>query len=355
MLHARHMATHTAMKRRRSGLSALAGGVTLLALALSLTGCANSPMSSADSAAEPAIGRMMESQSPDFKDAGEVGAAPMAADTAAGGPLPAATHALDQSIIKRGTARLVADNPEETFTTMASDVAALGGSVKDSSINPLDSGPFVWATLRIPAKKFDAFVATMSTYGTVEEISTSTEDVGAQIADLDARIQALEASIARLRDLMAKADTTADLLEAESQMTSRQAELDSMKAQRSWYGDQVEMSTLDVSITSPLSFKGESGSVWEQSWQGFVSGVTTIVVAIIWLLPWAILLAIILVPLLIWRGRRRRAKLAQKAQLEGNTSGGLNAQASCERSVQPGDFPPPTEETDASLPEAPRT
>lgn len=303
-----------------------------LALALSLSACSSSPTAASHSEAEPAIGRFMESRNSASAQDAEA-AAPMAADTAKEAGLEATIHSVKQSVIKTGTARLVADNPEETFATMSADVIGLGGSIQASSINPLDSGPSVWATLRIPSAKYDAFVGTLATYGSLKEISTSTEDVGAAIADLDARTQALESSIARLRELMNKAESTADLLEAESQMTSRQAELDGIKAQRTWYADQVEMSTLDVTITSPLSFRSEPGSVWEQSWQGFVDGVTTIVVGIVWLLPWAILLALILTPLLIWRGRRRRAKLARSAQSEGITT----------TEVQPQHTPAPSE------------
>ncbi|MFM8893961.1 MAG: DUF4349 domain-containing protein, partial [Actinomycetales bacterium] len=51
-------------------------------------------------------------------------------------------------------------------------------------------------------------------------------------------------SITRLQTLIDQATTTADLIEAEVALSDRQAELDSLRAQRAYLADQVGMSTL---------------------------------------------------------------------------------------------------------------
>lgn len=92
----------------------------------------------------------------------------------------------------------------------------------------------------------------MGDLGEVLSLNVVAEDVTAQGADLDARIGALEVSITRLRQLLATAETTKDLIDIEAELTARQAELDSLVAQRAALSDQVAQSTLVVSV-SPRS------------------------------------------------------------------------------------------------------
>ena len=54
------------------------------------------------------------------------------------------------------------------------------------------------------------------------------------IVDLDARIKALQTSVDRMTQLLAQATRIEDLLAIETQLSQRQAELDSLKAQRTW-------------------------------------------------------------------------------------------------------------------------
>ena len=215
-----------------------------------------------------------------------------------------------EKLIVTAQARVQADDPKAAFASVEKKAGELGGSIS-SSVVATDGGyPRVSATVRIPAEKFTDFMAGLESYGNVVERSTHTQDVGAEIADNDARIQALEKSIERLTTLMGQASSTADLLEAETQLTHRQAELDALKSQQRWYADQVAMSTLDITFVSSVSFAPESNSVWRQSWDAFVYGVTGVVIVVVWLLPWAVLVAALVLPLVLWRKKKRARALA---------------------------------------------
>lgn len=220
-------------------------------------------------------------------------------------------------MIVRSKARVKVDNPKESYDSFEAEVIRIGGVVDSSTLELDDSSPYIFATVRIPAPKFNGFLASLDSYGTVTERSTHSENVGIEVADIDGRIKALETSIERLTKLMSEASTTSDLLEAETQLTYRQSELDSLRSQQRWYADQIAMSTLEISFTSSVSFNAESHSVWQQSWQAFVNGLTLILIILVWMLPWGILAAIIAAPIIMWR-RRRRARLRRAA--EGKTS-----------------------------------
>jgi len=105
----------------------------------------------------------------------------------------------------------------------------------------------------VPAASLDAFLTSASALGTVVSLSTSAYDVTSQKVDLDARISSLTASIDRLRQLMSNAANVSDLLAAEGQLASRQADLDSLTSQRSYLAQQVDMSMVSVTITHPTT------------------------------------------------------------------------------------------------------
>lgn len=212
-------------------------------------------------------------------------------------------------VVVTGSATLSTSDPGGSMTQLGDAVASLGGTTAQTAVSGQGSSQSAWATYRIPAASYQDVLDSLTTYGRVSDLSTSTEDVGAQVADVEARIDALQTSVTTLTDLMEKATSTADLLEAESQLTTRQAELDSLEAQRAWLSDQVSMSTLTVSFTSEPVRGEASGSVWRQSWDTFVSGMEGLLVALIWVAPW-LLLAVPLVALLWWVAARRRARRA---------------------------------------------
>jgi hypothetical protein len=106
---------------------------------------------------------------------------------------------------------------------------------------------------QVPAASLDSFISSASSAGDVTAISTSAYDVTSQTVDLDARIASLTSSIDRLRQLMSSAANVGDLLAAEGQLASRQADLDALTSQRAYLSQQVTMSSVTVTITHPVS------------------------------------------------------------------------------------------------------
>lgn len=147
-------------------------------------------------------------------------------------PVQAARDAV--SVVEDAGGRI--DNRTENPETDNSDI---GNSVASSSI-----------TARIPADELTDTVDRIEDLGKVTSVSISRDDVTMQYQDLDARIDALRSSVDRLRSLIAGASNTADLIEAESALSSRQGELDSLTSQRNYLADQVELSTITVQFST---------------------------------------------------------------------------------------------------------
>src|SRR5205823_6107705 len=83
--------------------------------------------------------------------------------------------------------------------------------------------------LRVPANRLDATLAQLAALGDETARQVQGDDVTAQTADIGARVQALQTSVDRLRTLVATSGSLADLLAVETQLTGRQAELESLQ------------------------------------------------------------------------------------------------------------------------------
>ena len=135
--------------------------------------------------------------------------------------------------------------------------------------------------LRVPVAKLDGVVRELKTLGAVQTAETRSEDVTAQRVDMDARIKALQTSVDRLLAIMRDAKDPEALISAEGALSQRQADLDSLRAQRDALGDRIEYSTVDVTFVAetiggpaPKQYQGLSGRSNEVGTHWFPSSAT---------------------------------------------------------------------------------
>jgi hypothetical protein len=152
--------------------------------------------------------------------------------------------------------------------------------------------------LRVPVEKLDGVVRELKTLGSVQQAETRSEDVTAQRVDLDARIKALQTSVDRLLAIMRDAKDSEALIAAEQALSQRQADLDSLRAQRDQLGDRIDYSTVDVTFVAeqiggpaPKEYAGFTGQI-ERGWDALVSTVGHLVLLFGLLLPWLGLMAV---------------------------------------------------------------
>ncbi|QWW18845.1 DUF4349 domain-containing protein [Schaalia sp. 19OD2882] len=236
-------------------------------------------------------------------------------DEAAGGSTPAEPGAAvkERAVVVTGSASVRVDSPQSAMAEVAQWVADNGGRVDSTNVYGSDSRATASLTARVPAQTYDTLIDHLRQVGTIVEQSTNAQEVGAQVADLDARIEALEGSIARLKEFMAGAKTTTELLEVEKELATRQAELDSLKAQKTYLSDQIAMSTLIVSFTGEVRPGDPDRNIFQRSWDSFSSSMGTLIEGLVMLAPWLVVLAVIVGPLAAWSRRRARRRVTQAA------------------------------------------
>ena len=153
-----------------------------------------------------------------------------------------------------------------------------------------------WITVRVPSAELDGALAALAGVGEVTASNLSRQDVTDQAVDLRARVSASEASVARLTELIAQAQSVADLIAAESALAERQATLESDRQQLEMLENQVALSTLSVQLmpdtptveADPAGF----GDGIAAGWNGLVATLNGVVIALGFLLPWIAVLAL---------------------------------------------------------------
>lgn len=223
----------------------------------------------------------------------------------------------DRSVITTGWVSITVDDPVATAEDVARIADRAGGRVDNRRETPGTATQPASAslTLRIPSDELDATVEELRELGTVTSVSMDSSDVTQQRQDLDARIAALTASVDRLRELLGTATSIADLIAIESELTTRQAELDSLTQQRDWLVDQVDYSTLTVDlVTEDVAPDPAPDDFWSglvAGWNALVDFAKWLGVAVGVLLPWVgvlLVAAALIVAVVVLAARSRRQR-----------------------------------------------
>jgi len=241
-------------------------------------------------------------------------------------PAPPVEPARD--VVKTASLILVAPDPAAAADKATAIVGKAGGRVDERSddAGSTSGRASVHLVLRVPANGLDSALAFLKGLGTVQTLEVKTDDVTAHRVDLDARITALKTSVDRLLAIMRDSKDPDALIKAEDALSSRQAELQSLQAQRDTLRDQITYSSVDVQITAertggpaPERYHGFFGQV-ERGWDTLWAFGSHLLLAFGFLLPWLIPLAILggaLYAFVKWSGsRHKRSVPAEPAPQE---------------------------------------
>lgn len=333
-----HRRRRTRRTRVWAGVGAAAAIVVVAAVIspavmsnISLGGAASTVAESAadDPAPMPGEGFAVLPEDSVVPDTGEVGeSAPDSASGSAGSITESApdsdeTATGDREFTSQGAATVVVDDVADAAREIEADAEARGGYVESVNVDSADSVapesggsssdfssdstietyPYPAPegagriTVRVPAAELRGALDALDKVGEVSSSNLGRQDVTEQAVDLRARVAASEASVARLTQLIAQAESVADLLTAESALAERQAVLDSDRQQLESLQNQVELSTLTVALTprtaavvaDPASF----GDGLAAGWNGLIATLNGIVIALGFLLPWIVVAGVI--------------------------------------------------------------
>ncbi len=198
---------------------------------------------------------------------------------------PAAPVAEVRRIIRQGHLRFVTAEAATTHRAVARATQAAGGYVTEDNTANYQERTEYQLTVRVPADRFDAFVAEVEGLAShVESKHITASDVTEQFVDVEARLQTKKMLEARYRELLPQASRVEDILRIEQEANSVRAEIESLEGRLKYLRNQTALSTLNLTFfergtATTSGFLYRVGSALGQGWgllQSFVVAVATL-------------------------------------------------------------------------------
>jgi hypothetical protein len=301
------------IRTRPAAVPALLG----LALAgLMLAGCSASKSTSSEPAAAPAGGpanAQRDSALDGGKAAGGTDAVPPAPTAGGGQNSPQLAPQL-RSLIYTGTIQVTVPDVVKAADAATTAATAAGGNVAGDNRTLDADRSEAQLTLRVPSDAFSSTMDKLARLGAETSRSVTTQDVTEDLVDLDARLATQQASVDRVRALLAKANTVGEVVSIESELTKREADLDSLEQRRTKLSGLVALSTITLNLRGteaplPTPVAADSGFLagLKSGWHGFVSSAKVFLTVAGWLLPWLLVIGIPAWLILRFVRRRRPA------------------------------------------------
>lgn len=240
---------------------------------------------------------------------------------------PAALEASRDALARRASVALQVKDIGQAVATVRGISAAAQGLVLTENIGtggggviPLGDRSKVTATtygeitISVPSSRLDDVVGQLGDVGKVIRSQSSSENVGAQIVDTDSRRKTMQASVDRVRALMDRATDIRQVVDLESELSRRQADLEALESQLASLKDSVAMSPVQVSLTTepgviakPAETTGFLAGL-RNGWAAFTGSVSVLLTIVGAVLPFVLLAVLVGLPLWVVLRRRRGSR-----------------------------------------------
>jgi hypothetical protein len=244
--------------------------LALLAAMVILSGCGGADSGKASSA-EPAAKNQAPGDASGGTDGDGAGQSSADGDGKAGTPDTAA-RALPagRDIVYRGQISVRVQNVTTAANKVESLTTAVDGVVFSEETANVPGSPSessATLTLRVPPAEFRPMLKKLAGLGERLSQSQTAEDVTTQVVDTRSRVATQQRSVARVRTLLGKANTIGEVVQIESELAKREADLESLEAQLARLTDITDLATIEVSLVGP-----DAAAPVDETDLGFMTG-----------------------------------------------------------------------------------
>lgn len=170
-----------------------------------------------------------------------------------GAPSAVSGDAARIDIVRSGYVALEVSDVEASLKSITEIITANGGYLSGSSRYGQDDQLYVGANFRVPATNFDSVMSGLRAQGDVLSEDVSSYEVTMQLVDLEARLKNLRASETAFLALLERASSVSDIVVVQAELSRVQSDIEAFEAQRAALADQVEMSSINVTLQLPVS------------------------------------------------------------------------------------------------------
>ncbi len=186
-------------------------------------------------------------------------------------------EATNQKLIRKFNIEAETEDLDTLLSAITEKIRQLGGYIQEQETyngSPSSQRRYRRSTMtiRIPAEKLDEFVTKVTEESNIISSNETTDDVTLNYVAIESRISALETEQTRLLELLAKAETTADLLEIEKRLTEVRTDLESITSELRVLDNQVNYGTVRLSVSEVKEYTvvEEPETVWQRIGTGFM-------------------------------------------------------------------------------------
>ncbi|MFF5362704.1 DUF4349 domain-containing protein [Streptomyces scabiei] len=283
---------HAHVRRSRRPAGALAA--LFLTGALALAGCSD-PRDSGGSADSAKSNRSAARQEGALND--ESGSGYSEQQGAADAPVEIAPS----HIIRTASLTVRVKDVPKALDEARTAVESVGGFVgSESTTLDGEDRERTRVVLRVPSDKYEQVLGDLEGTGKLIARKEKAEDVTDQVVDVDSRIKTQRASVARIRELMDRAGKLSDVVTLEGELSSRQADLESLLAQQKSLKDRTSLATITLSLSETAVKKADKADdepgfvdALAGGWNAFVAVFRWLAMALAAILPFAVVTAVV--------------------------------------------------------------
>ena len=152
---------------------------------------------------------------------------------------------IEQQVISHASLTIRTPDVGQAMIRAEGVATGVGGFVSSENTQADRKGKARTSSLvfRVPSSSFEATLRALRALGDLEAESTSRQDVTADVVDVQSRVASAKATISRIQVLLGRAQDLGDVIKLESELSTRQSDLEALEARLSYLSDQAAMST----------------------------------------------------------------------------------------------------------------
>lgn len=230
----------------------------------------------------------------------------------------------DRMIVRRGSMNIEIENFDESEKNIMDETGRQNGYITNSSSSVNTSGKKQGVIeARIPSQNFDTFISNISISGKVMSLNVTGNDITEEYIDIEARHKTQKALEERLIKLLEeKTANLTDVVEVEQKLADVRAQTESMEGRMRYLKNQLDFSTLSISLFEPSLLQTSSGGgffyeiseAFKEGLNGFTDVLTGLIRFMIAFSP--VLIFGLLIFILIRRFVSKRKNKKQEVQVQ---------------------------------------
>jgi len=174
---------------------------------------------------------------------------------ASGGNQPTEVDIKDQKIIRNGSMNISVKDALKAKAVVDGILAKHKAYIGNEQLDNNDYQTSYHIQIRIPAAYMDALIADLDALeGTVTYKSINARDVTEEYIDLETRLTNKRSYLDQYRQLLKTARTIEDILKVREQIRVLEEEIESAEGRLKYLSNQVDLSTLDLTLTEQKDF-----------------------------------------------------------------------------------------------------